>query len=530
MTESEPWSYHPDGSPVYALADIIRKRAAATPDAIALEAGRPATFAELDRRSSQVAQALQAKGVRPGDRVAYIGASGPEFAEVMYGAAKCRAIFTAVNNRLSAREVLAILADAEPRVVVTDPAAAPLVTGFADLGFNGAVLVTDGGYQSWCDAAPAEDPGEQATPGETALLLYTSGTTGAPKGVELTGRNLGCALHELHTDIGLDTTSVCAAPIPFFHIAGLGMLLAANLNGGDLLLEPPPDMAGILRMLADRKVTHAVLVPTVLQRLLAQPEARTTDWSALSYVVYGASPIPLPVLQAATEIIGCKFLQSYGLTESTGGFTLLGPADHVPAAEFEHRLRSAGRPMAASPVRVVDPDTLEDCPPGQRGEVIMSGPRVMKGYWRKPEQTAEVMLPGGWLRTGDGGSFDADGYLYLHDRLKDMIVTGGENVYPAEVESIMTGHPGVAEVAVVGIPSADWGESPWAVVVLAPGASVSDAELIAWTRDRLAHFKCPAGVTFAPSLARTASGKLQKQAIRATLVPPSAGDQRTGTS
>src|SRR5438552_7128545 len=198
-------------------------------------------------------------------------------------------------------------------------------------GFKGAILVTDGGYQSWRDAAPAEDPGEQAGPDETALLLYTSGTTGAPKGVELTGRNLGCALHELHTDIGLDTLSVCAAPIPFFHIAGLGMLLAANLNGGNLLLEQAADMAGVLRLLVERKVTHAVLVPTVLQRLLALPEARTADWSALSYVVYGASPIPLPVLRDATEIIGCSFLQSYGLTESTGGFTLLGPGDHVPA-------------------------------------------------------------------------------------------------------------------------------------------------------------------------------------------------------
>jgi acyl-CoA synthetase (AMP-forming)/AMP-acid ligase II len=515
MIETEPWSYHPDGSPVYTLADVIRKRAAATPEAIALaEAGRLTSFAELDRRSSQVARALQAKEVGPGDRVVYIGASGPEFAEVMYGAAKIRAIFTAVNNRLSAREVLAILADAEPRVVVTDAAAAVLVAGF-----DGAVLVTDGGYQSWRDAAPAEDPGEVAGPDETALLLYTSGTTGAPKGVELTGRNLGCALHELHTGIELDTRSVCAAPIPFFHIAGLGMLLAANLNGGNLLLEQAPDMAGVLRLLVERQVTHAVLVPTVLQRLLALPEARTTDWSTLSYVVYGASPIPLPVLQAATEVIGCKFLQSYGLTESTGGFTLLGPADHVPAAEFEHRLRSAGRPMAGSPVRVVDPVTLRDCPPGQRGEVIVSGSRVMKGYWRKPEQSAEVLLPGGWLRTGDGGSFDADGYLYLHDRLKDMIVTGGENVYPVEVESVLTGHPAVAEVAVVGVPSSAWGESPWAVVVLSPGACVSEAELIAWTRDRLAHFKCPAGVTFVPTLARTASGKLQKQAIRASLAP-----------
>jgi acyl-CoA synthetase (AMP-forming)/AMP-acid ligase II len=173
--------------------------------------------------------------------------------------------------------------------------------------------------------------------------------------------------------------------------------------------------------------------------------------------------------------------------------------------------------MRGARVRVVDPVTLEDCPAGQRGEVLVAGSRIMKGYWRKPGQTAEVMLPGGWLRTGDGGSFDADGFLYLHDRLKDMIVTGGENVYPAEVESVMTGHPAVAEVAVIGVPSAAWGESPYAVVVLRPGAEVTEAALIAWTRDRLAHFKCPAGVSFAPSLARTASGKLQKPAIRATL-------------
>ncbi len=526
MSEAEPWSYYPDGSPVYSLAGIIRKRSAITPEAIAFtEAGRLTSFAELDRRSSQVARALQRKalpagGVRPGDRVAFIGASGPEFAEVMYGAAKCRAIFTAVNNRLSAREVLAILADAEPRVVIADPAAAALVADVCTLGFDCDTLITDLDYLAWRDHARDNDPGELTTPDETALILYTSGTTGAPKGVELTGRNLGCALHELHASIGLDEGSVCAAPVPFFHVAGLGMLLAANLNGGNLVLEQPADMAGVLRLLIDRKVTHAVLVPTVLQRLLALPECATADWSALSYVVYGASPIPLPVLRDATEVIGCSFLQSYGLTESTGGFTLLGPDDHVPAEEFAHRLRSAGRPMRGARVRVVDPVTLQDCPAGQRGEVLVAGSRIMKGYWRKPEQTAEIILPGGWLRTGDGGSFDADGYLYLHDRLKDMIVTGGENVYPAEVESVMTGHPAVAEVAVVGVPSEQWGESPYAVVVLRPGAEVSEADLIAWTRDRLAHFKCPAGVSFVPSLARTASGKLQKQAIRATLSPP----------
>ncbi len=512
MGEREPWSYHPDGSPVYSLADIIRKRAAVSPALIALaEPGRLTSFADLDRRSSQVARALRRKGVVPGDRVAFIGASGPEFAEVLYGTAKTRAIFTAVNNRLAAPEVRAILADAEPSIVVTDPAAAPLAAG------SGCTLVTDLDYPPWRDAAPAADPGETARPDETALILYTSGTTGTPKGVELTGRNLGCALYELHAGIGLDQDSVCAAPIPFFHIAGLGLFLAANLNGGSLLLEQPADTAGVLRMLVGRKVSHAAVVPTVLQRLLALPEARAADWSALKYVVYGASPIPLPVLREATEVIGCSFLQSYGLTESTGGFTLLGPADHVADEKFARRLRSAGRPMTGAQVRVVDPVTLTDCPAGERGEVLVAGSRVMKGYWRKPGQTAEVMLPGGWLRTGDGGSFDADGFLYLHDRLKDMIVSGGENVYPAEVESVMTGHPAVAEVAVVGVPSAQWGESPYAVVVLRPGAQVSEDELISWTRDRMAHFKCPVGVAFARALARTASGKLQKQAIRSAL-------------
>jgi acyl-CoA synthetase (AMP-forming)/AMP-acid ligase II len=523
MTEREPWSYHADGSPVYSLAEIIRKRAAATPDALALDiAGRQTNFGELDRRSSQVAAALRVAGVGPGDRVAFIGPSGPEFVEVCYGTAKCRAIFTAVNNRLAAPEVLAILADADPVVVIVDGAAAPLVAGL-DLARH-RLLVTGRpaaghGYEGWRDAAPAADPAEVAGPDETALILYTSGTTGLPKGVMLTGRNLGCALHALHSGIGLTEQSVCAAPIPFFHIAGLGLFLAANLNGGALLLEQPPDTLGVLRMLADRKVTHAAVVPTVLQRLLALPECRQADWSALSYIVYGASPIPLPVLREATEVIGCSFLQSYGLTESTGGFTLLGPTDHVPDQAFEHRLRSAGRPMAGAQVRIVDPVTLADCPVGERGEVLVAGSRIMAGYWRKPDQTAEVMLPGGWLRTGDGGSFDADGFLYLHDRLKDMIISGGENVYPAEVESVMTGHPAIAEVAIVGVPSAEWGESAYAVVVLRPGAHVSEAELIAWTRDRLAHFKCPVGVSFTASLARTASGKLQKQAIRASVRP-----------
>jgi acyl-CoA synthetase (AMP-forming)/AMP-acid ligase II len=530
MTDSEPWAYHADGTPVLSLADIIRKRAAATPAGIALSrAGQSATFADIDARSSRAAAALRAAGAAPGGRVVFIGASGPTFAEVMYGTAKCGAIFAPVNSRLAEPEIMGILADAEPSVVVADHDYAWVAKRAAGLGFPCSVLLAGGpcpagdaaggSYEARLDAAPAVGPGVVTAPDDTALILYTSGTTGLPKGVELTGRNLGCALRELHAGIDLGVRSVCAAPIPFFHISGLGLLLAANLNGGQILLDQVTDPPDLLRFLVGRRVSHAAVVPTVLQRLLALPESRTADWSALSHVVYGASPIPLPVLREAVEVIGCSFVQSYGLTESTGGFTLLGPADHVPDEAFAHRLLSAGRPMAGARVRVVDPVTGEDRPAGERGEVLVSGSRVMKGYWRKPAQTAELMLPGGWLRTGDGGSFDADGYLYLHDRLKDMLISGGENVYPAEVESVMTGHPAVAEVAVVGVPSARWGESPYAAVVLRPGALVTEEELIAWTRDRLAHFKCPVGVSFVTALDRTASGKLRKHVIRAAVLP-----------
>jgi long-chain acyl-CoA synthetase len=508
----EPWSHHVDGTPVLSIAEILRVRAARDPDLVAIQQpGLLTTFADLDRRSNQVARGLQAAGVAPGDRVALVAANGPTFLEVLYGAAKAGAIATPVNNRLAAAELRAIIADAEPRVVVTDAAADSLV---GDLGPGVLRLVIGGGFEAWREAQPDTDPGGVVGPHDTALILYTSGTTGRPKGIELTGANFGCALRELQVGCELEESSVCAAPIPFFHVAGLGLVLAANLTGSRLLLEDAADTLAVMNQLIERRVTHACVVPTVLQRLLALPEAKGADWSHLRYVIYGASPIPLPVVREATAVLGCKFLQSYGLTESTGGFTLLGPADHLPDEEHAYRLRSAGRLMDGAQVRIVDPVTLVEVAPGERGEVQVRGSRLMKGYWRQPELTAQTLTPDGWLRTGDGGSFDADGFLYLHDRLKDMIVSGGENVYPAEVESVMTGHPGVAEVAVVGIPSERWGESPFAVVVPVPGAEQDEAELLSWTRERLAHFKCPVGVAYVDALPRTASGKLQKAVVR----------------
>jgi long-chain acyl-CoA synthetase len=336
----------------------------------------------------------------------------------------------------------------------------------------------------------------------------------------LSSASIGQALATMHYDMELDTTSVAMAPIPYFHVSGFGLALVANLNGSALLLEMATEPSALIDLLVRRRVSHAAVVPTLIQRLVNLPESRQADWSALKYLVYGSAPIPLPVITEATGIFGCKFLQSYGLTESTGGVTVLWPEDHLPEPGREIQLRSVGRPMPGVEVKVVDPETLEEVGVGVRGEVLIGGGHLMLGYWRRPEATAAVLTEDGWLRTGDGGSFDEHGFLYLHDRLKDMIVSGGENVFPAEVESVLTGHPDIAEVAVIGVASEQWGESAYAVAVAAPGSEPDAEQIIAWSRERLAHFKCPVGITFVEALPRNASGKLLKRDLRERFAGP----------
>ena len=524
MTTSPPTtsavSHHHDGTPVRTLAAVLRTRAASSPDGIAtIEPSGRTTWAQMDATANRVANALAADGVRAGDRVVFIGANSAVALEVLHGAARLGAIGVPVNSRLAVPEVAHILGDADPAVVVLGADEAHLLPATADLPHLARVVhlgQADGAtpFADWIADVPATDPGHVADPDDTCVIFYTSGTTGLPKGIELTGDNLGQATGQMQRDLELDTTSVASAPVPFFHVAGFGLAMVATIDGAALLLEQATTPAALVDLLITRQVTHAVLVPTLLQVMVNMPETREQDWSRLRYVIYGAMPIPLPVLEAANEVLGCRFIQKYGLTETTGGGTVLGPDDHTPDPATSQRLRSAGRPMDGAEVRVVGPDSLEPLPVGERGEVAIRGGCVMKGYWRNPEETAKAVGPDGWLRTGDGGSFDQDGYLYLHDRLKDMIVTGGENVYPAEVESVMTGHPDLAEVAVIGVPSDRWGESPWAVVVPRTGTHPDPDQIIAWTRERLAHFKCPVGVTIQDALPRNATGKLLKRDLR----------------
>ena len=516
---------HVDGSPVVAVADVLRRRAAATPDKVAiLQTSSQTTFAELDARASQVAQALLHDGVAPGDRVAYIGGNSAAFLEVVNGAGRMGAVSVAVNNRLTAAEVSVIVTDAEACLVVLGAESAALAGPLMALACVRRVVCLDGGtaasdYDTWLAPHKARDPGFRFAPEQPSLLFYTSGTTGQPKGIMISGDNLGSAQGAGRGEISFSEDSVAMAPIPFFHIAGFGLALTAVLNGSALLLEMPASITGLIELIASRRVTHAVMVPTVLQAVLNDPASRTTDWSTLEYVVYGASPIPVSVITAATEVLGCQFLQSYGLTETAGGVTLLRPEDHRADELHPRRLSSAGRALPGIELRIVDPVTLDDVPVGAHGEVLVRGGQVMVGYWRRVDETATALLPGGWLRTGDGGSLDEHGYLYLHDRLKDMIISGGENVFPAEVESLLTEHPAVAEVAIIGVPSQSWGESAFAVVVLRDGCELTEAELLDWARARMAHFKCPVGMRVVSALPRNASGKLLKAQLRADLAP-----------
>jgi long-chain acyl-CoA synthetase len=371
----------------------------------------------------------------------------------------------------------------------------------------------DEAYEDWLAPHGAEDPGVSAEPDDVALQLYTSGTTGLPKGVMLTNSNLACVLSHIPPLWDVDEDSVVLVCMPFFHIGGTIWALVGLQCGAHAILHRQFDPGQVLDALCEGRITNAVLVPAMMQMIIDRPESKGRDMSPLRTICYGASPITEPTLVAALETFGCNFVQGYGLTEVTGTLTVLPAEEHDPNGPRSHLLRSAGRPLPWTEVRVVDPETGQDRPPGEMGEVWTRSAQNMKGYWKMPEETATALGADGWLRTGDGGYLDQDGYLFITDRIKDMIVTGGENVAPAEVESVLADHPGVAEVAVIGVPHPKWGETVKAVVVPAkPGLEADD--LVAFARERLASFKCPTSVDFVSELPHNPSGKVLKRELR----------------
>jgi long-chain acyl-CoA synthetase len=510
------------------VADVIRERAAERGDAVAIAQGdRELSFAALDERSSRLAQALRASGVGPGDRVGYLDRTAPEVIELLFAASKIGAVIVPMNWRLAAPELSAVLADSAARVLIAGEGFSEIAGEMISLGDRCAelIIVGDrgaGGYERWLSAHDAVDPGQRGNSADVVVQMYTSGTTGVPKGVLTTHRNLGAAA-ETSPRWEFDDASVSLTPLPMFHIGGIGWAFVGLWNGATTVLVRNFEAAAVLGTLERSRVTNAVFVPTMLQMLADVPGAAERDYSALRSIAYGASPITTTVLRAALRTFRCSLFGIYGLTETTGAITQLDPADHDPDGPREHLLRSAGRPYPWAELRIANPANGTTLRPREVGEIWLRAPNVTPGYYNRPYETAAALTADGWLRTGDGGYVDEDGYLFLTDRIKDMIVSGGENVYPIEVEEALSQHPEVLEVAVIGVPDQRWGETVKALIVRRPGSAVDADELIAFTRARLAGYKLPRSIDFIETLPRTPTGKVLKRELRERDVAAGAG-------
>ncbi len=512
------------------LGDITRHHATACPDREAMwYQGRSTSYAELDRQASRVANALLAEGAGPGTRVAFLDKNSDEFYQVVFGCAKAGAVSVGMNWRLAPPEVAYILNDSQARVLFVGPQFLGLAAQVAEQvpSLVRVVVMGQGGdhrpdsasgwpqFSDWRDARPDEDPHVGVTTDDVAMQMYTSGTTGHPKGVQLMHRCFFDLWRQPPADdmafnrwTGDDVNLVA---MPNFHIGGVGWGLMGLRPGARNVVVAEFDPGVTLDMIAQHRVTKMFLVPAAIRMVLQHPRARQVDYESLEYVCYGASPIPLDLLREALEVFRCGFVQLYGMTETTGSATYLPPQDHDTSGGGT-RMRSAGKPFPGVRVKVVNGDGRE-LAPGEVGEICISSPVNMLGYWNLPEATAATLVDG-WVHTGDAGYLDEDGYVYVHDRVKDMIVSGAENIYPAEVESALFGHPAVADVAVIGVPDERWGEAVKAIVVLAAGAKASADDIIGFARQRIAGYKLPKTIDFVAELPRNPSGKILKRELR----------------
>lgn len=498
------------------IADIVRSPA---PERTALEYdGRSITFGELDVRSNQLANALRAAGVGAQECVAFIEKNGVEYFEFAFAVAKLNAINVGVNWRLAPSEMAFILNNAEAKVVIVGPEFVAHIEAIESELPNATIVVIGGGhdrfvsYAAFVDAQPATDPHAPVASADVAFLIFTSGTTGLPKGAMMTQQGFFAAFSALD-QWRLDENSVPLAMMPMFHFAGSGWSLLSLGVGATTVLLREVDPKLILEVIERYGVTNIVMPPAVIQFLLATPGVETTDFSSLRAILYGGSPITETVLEQATKFFDCEFLQLYGLTETAGGVAQLDGVDHDPVNR-PHLMRSCGKPYPWVELRVVDPATGDDVARGTVGEIWVRAPQNMPGYWRNPEATAQTITPEGWLRTGDAGILDDEGYLFLRDRVHDMIVSGAENIYPAEVENALMRDPAIADVAVIGVPDARWGEAVKAIVVKVPGAEPTAEAIIEAARQHIAGYKLPKSVDFVDELPRNATGKVLRRLVR----------------
>ena len=501
------------------VADISRYQAKINANRVAqIFEGRETTYAELDKMASQIANGLIKEGCQPNTRIGYLGKNSDYFFEVMSGAAKANVVIAGVNWRLAAPEIEYIINDACVDILFVGADFYEVVEQLqSSLSGVRKVIAIDGDHNVWADYSEWRDSQEVSDPmlpislDDDVIQLYTSGTTGHPKGVQLTNGNYLDVLDQAANggwgDWNEGEASIVAMPI--FHVAGVNVGVVGLCQGLTNVILKDVDPVVILDLLEKYKIKYAFFVPAVILFLNSIPGVRDRDFSNLDMLLYGASPISEEVLLTARDIFKCDFCQVYGLTETCGAGTILPPEDHDPALG---KLRSCGKPAATAELRILG-EQGQLLPPNEVGEIVYQSKSLMKGYWNNSDATAKS-IQDGWFFTGDAGYLDEDGYLYIHDRIKDMIVSGGENVYPAEVENALFAHEAVGDVAVIGVPDDKWGEAVKAIIVLKPNSEASETDIISHCRDKIAGYKVPKSIDFTDVLPRNPSGKLLKRELR----------------
>jgi acyl-CoA synthetase (AMP-forming)/AMP-acid ligase II len=491
-------------------------------NAFAWFAGREITYREAQARVNQIANALVAEGVAPGARVAFLSKNCAEYALFYLGAAKAGVVPVPLNFRLAPAEWSYIVNDAGAEllfargalVAAIDPVRGELASVKGCLALDAEPPPGWEPYERWLARGHAGKPERYVPDSADVYQMYTSGTTGHPKGAVLQHRAVTANAAQIGSVTSLGYGDRYLVVAPMYHAAAAVSSFWIVQQGGCLYILEDFVPAEVVRVLSEERIVAGTLVPAMIQACLVMvPDVAKRSYESLRTIIYGASPIAVQTLRRAIEVFGCGFAQGFGMTETTAAATFLLARDHERALrEKPELLLSCGRALPGTDVIIAGPDDRE-LPRGEIGEILVRGPQVMRGYWNLEAASAEA-LRGGWMHTGDAASMDDEGYVFIQDRLKDMIVSGGENVYPREIEDVLFKHPAVADAAVIGVPDAQWGEVVKAIVVLRQGASASEAELIEHARKSLASYKRPRSVDFVAELPRNPSGKVLKKDLR----------------
>lgn len=500
---------------VRSLGEVAARHAEHQPGVTAIIcAGRRLSYGELDVHSDRIAHALRADGIGRGDRIAYLGVESVDYYATLFACAKAGIVLVPINFRLTAPEVEHILRDSGSSLLIIDDALRTVADAVAaDLPSLRVRGADSAAFAAWTTGRPSERVDAGTGDADPVVQLYTSGTTGLPKGVVLAQRSF-FAIRDALAGADLDWIDwrpgdLSLIGIPGFHVGGVWWSAQGFAAGITNVAMPRFDSTGALRLIADLGITTACVVPSMLRLLLTEPGADKAAFATLRKVVYGGSPISEALLTEALPVLDCDFAQIYGLTETGNTAVCLPPADHVPGSP---RLRAAGTPYPGVDVKVID-DAGTPLPAGEVGEVCLLSPARMLEYWKMPDATAATLIDG-WVHTGDAGYLDADGYVFIQDRLKDMIIVGGENIYPNEIENVLAKHPAVADVAVIGVPDDRFGEAVLAVIATRPDAEVRPAELLRYCQGRIASFKVPSRFEFAERIPRNPSGKILRRELR----------------